>query len=77
MPQTYNPDPLDALGEAYEMMFETILKDLHVEEKTGGPTVLELVEKARQEAVAGGKLSAEQADRLAARLKDILHRSQC
>lgn len=76
MPKSHTPDPLDALGEAYELMFETVLKDLHVEEKTGGPTLLELIGKAREEAVRSGKLTEAEADRLVERIKDIFHRSQ-
>lgn len=76
MPKSHTPDPLDTLGEAYELMFETVLKDLHIEEKTGGPTLLELLDKAREETVRSGKMSAAEAERLAERIRDIFHRSR-
>ena len=62
-------DPIEALGEAYELMLERVTEDLRkVEDKTE-PMIHRLVDKAREKAVELGELTREEADRVAGYLK--------
>ncbi|HHH44696.1 MAG TPA: hypothetical protein ENK49_11210 [Gammaproteobacteria bacterium] len=62
-------DPLDALGEAYEKMFERAAKRFHEAEKKSGPVFHKLIDEAKDKAIELKELSEEDAERLAAYIK--------
>ncbi|MCP5141422.1 MAG: zinc ribbon-containing protein [Gammaproteobacteria bacterium] len=69
MKEARNPDPIDALGAAYERLLERSIDDAHALEKEFGPSVRRWIEQARDKAVELGELSVEEGDRLATFLK--------
>ena len=70
-------DPLDVLGEAYELMLERALDDYHKLEKKTRPKLHELVDEAKEKAVELGELSREEAEKVADYLKrDLAHMSE-
>jgi len=62
-------DPIESIGEAYELMLERVLAGLQKVEKKTGPRLHQLVDKARDMAVELGEMSAEEAEKLSAYLK--------
>ena len=62
-------DPLDALGEAYEKMFERAAKNLHKAEEKSGDLLHKLIDEAKNKAVELEELSREDAEKLSAYLK--------
>jgi len=62
-------DPIDALGAAYEKMFERAAENLHSAEVKTAPLLHRLIDEARDEAVALGELSEKDAVKLAGWLK--------
>ncbi|HEB81671.1 MAG TPA: hypothetical protein ENJ11_02285 [Gammaproteobacteria bacterium] len=59
------PDPIDALGAAYETMYERVEEGLkHAKEKTG-PVLKALIHEAREKAVELDELTEEDAEKLA------------
>ncbi len=69
MKDSQHHDPIDALGTAYEKMFERAAEHFHnVEEKTG-PVLHKLVDEAKEKAIELKELSREDAEKLAAYLK--------
>ena len=66
-------DPIESIGEAYELMLERALEGLKTLEKKTGPAIHQLVDKARDTAVELEELSAEEADKLAVYLKRDLN----
>ncbi len=77
MPQKRTPDPLDALGAAYEKMYERVVENLeHAEEKTE-PLLHKLIDEARDKAIELRELTEEDAHKVAEWLKrdlaDVTH----
>jgi len=62
-------DPIDALGEAYEKMFERAAEHFHNAEEKTGPLLHKLIDEAREKAVELKELSKEDADKLSVYLK--------
>jgi len=62
-------DPIEQIGEAYELMLERALKGLKTVEKKTGPAVHQFIDKARDKAIELGELSEEEAEKLATYLK--------
>ena len=62
-------DPIDALGEAYEKMFERAAEHFHNAEEKTGPLLHKLIDEAREKAVELRELSKEDADKLSVYLK--------
>ena len=62
-------DPLDALGEAYEKMFERAARNLHKAEEKSGDLLHKLIDEAKNKAVELEELSREDAEKLSAYLK--------
>ncbi len=58
-------DPVEAMGEAYELMLERAGERFHQLEDKTGPQMRKLIEEARDKAVELGELSREEADKLA------------
>ncbi|MCP5137354.1 MAG: zinc ribbon-containing protein [Gammaproteobacteria bacterium] len=69
MKEAKKPDPLDALGAAYERLLERSIDDAHRLEKEFGPSVRRWIEEARDKAVELGEMSVEEGERIAAYLK--------
>lgn len=62
-------DPLDALGEAYEKMYERAAERFHQAEEKTLPLLHKLIDDAREKAVELKEVSAEDAEKLADWLK--------
>jgi len=62
-------DPLDALGEAYEKMFERAARNLHKAEEKSDDLLHKLIDEAKNKAVELEELSREDAEKLSAYLK--------
>ena len=62
-------DPLDALGEAYEKMFERAARNLHKAEEKSGDLLHKLIDEAKDKAVELEEVSREDAEKLSAYLK--------
>lgn len=74
MTDTSKSDPIEVMGEAYELLLENVLKDLHVKEKTGGPSLTEVIEKAQEEAVSETSAPESHVKDLAERLKRVFEK---
>ncbi|HFD79178.1 MAG TPA: hypothetical protein ENK05_02135 [Gammaproteobacteria bacterium] len=67
-------DPIEALGEAYELMLERAMEGFRKLTGKSGPALHEEIDKARDTAVERGELSQEDADKVAGYLKrDLGH----
>ncbi|HHJ13770.1 MAG TPA: hypothetical protein ENJ79_05240 [Gammaproteobacteria bacterium] len=66
-------DPLDALGEAYERMFERAAEHFHRAEEKTAPVLRKLIDEAREQAVELKEISREDAEKVAEWLKRDLH----
>jgi predicted glycosyl hydrolase (DUF1957 family) len=62
-------DPLDALGEAYEKMFERAAENFHKAEQKTGTLFHKLIDEAKEKAVELEEVSREDADKLSAYIK--------
>lgn len=62
-------DPVEAMGEAYELMLERISDNYHKLERKAAPEMAHLLAEAREKAVELGELSREEADKLAEYLR--------
>ncbi|NIA01390.1 MAG: hypothetical protein GWP13_01260 [Planctomycetia bacterium] len=62
-------DPLDALGEAYEKMFERAAERFHEAGEKSGPLLHKLIDEAKDKAVELKELSEEDAEKLSTYLK--------
>ncbi len=62
-------DPLDALGAAYEKMFERAAEHFHKAEERTGPLLHKLIDEARDKAVELKELSREDAEKVASWVK--------
>jgi len=69
MKNSQHHDPIDALGEAYEKMFERAAEHFHNAEEKTGPILHKLVDEAKEKAIELKELSREDADKLAGYLK--------
>lgn len=58
-------DPVEAMGEAYELMLERTAEKLHALEDKAGPKMRHLIDESRDKAVELGELSREEADKIA------------
>ena len=58
-------DPLDALGDAYEKLYEHVAKNLHNAEKKTEPLFHKLIEEVREKAGKFKELSEHDADKIA------------
>jgi len=62
-------DPVEVIGEAYELMLERAMTDYRKAREKAGPVLHEFIDKARDTAIELGELTAEEADKLAGYLK--------
>lgn len=62
-------DPLDALGEAYEKLYEHVAKNLHDAEKKTEPLFHNLIKEAKEKASKFKELSEEDAEKIASWIK--------
>lgn len=62
-------DPVDILGEAYEMMLERVMADFQKAKEKTTPVLHRLIDEARDKTSELGELTREEADRLAQYLK--------
>ena len=69
MKNSQHHDPIDALGEAYEKMFERAAEHFHNAEEKTGPLLHKLIDDAKEKAIDLKELSREDADKLADYLK--------
>lgn len=58
-------DPVEALGEAYELMLERIGQRFQQAEEKSGPVMKEAIAETREKMAAAKELTREEADRLA------------
>ena len=65
---THN-DPIDALGAAYEIMFERTAASLYSAEQKSGQLLHKLIDEAKEKAVELKELSEEDAEKIAGWLK--------
>ena len=57
-------DPIEALGQSYELMLEESIKDLHKIEDKSAPVIHDLIANAKEKLSAAGELSHEEAERI-------------
>ena len=62
-------DPLDALGAAYETMYEHVAKNIHRVQDKSGPLLHELVDEAKEKVMDLEEVAEEDAVKLTAWLK--------
>jgi hypothetical protein len=62
-------DPLDALGEAYEKMFERAVENFHKAEEKSGALFHKMIDEAKEKAVELEEVSREDAEKLSAYIK--------
>ncbi len=62
-------DPLDALGEVYEKLYENIVKGIRNAEEKSTAALHKIIEDARDTAVELGEVSKEEAEKLGDYLK--------
>ena len=62
-------DPLDALGEVYEKMFERAVENFHKAEEKSGALFHKLIDEAKEKAVELEEVSREDAEKLSAYIK--------
>jgi len=62
-------DPLDALGAAYETMYERVAKSLHNAKEHTGPLLHKFIDEAKDKAVELDELTEEDAEKLTIWLK--------
>ncbi len=66
-------DPIEVLGEAYELMLERALDHLEKAEETSNEALHHFIDKARDTAVELEELTEEEAEKIASTLKRDLH----
>ncbi len=69
MSKTPHVDPLDALGAAYETMYEHVAENLNKAKDKSGPLIHQLVDEAKEKAKEIEQLTEEDAEKLAVWLK--------
>ena len=57
-------DPVEALGEAYELMLERVIEDYHKADDKTRPFLHKAIEKAKQTAVDLNELTREEAEKI-------------
>lgn len=62
-------DPLDALGAAYEKMYERAAEDFNQLRKKSEPLFAKLVDEAKEKAIKLGELTEQEAEKIALWLK--------
>lgn len=62
-------DPIEALGEAYELLLETAMEDYQKAKQKSGPALHRLIDQARQKLVTAKKFTEQEGTELAAFLK--------
>ena len=62
-------DPIEALGEAYELMLERAMEDFHKLSEKSRPALHRLIDEAKEKAVELEELSREEAEKVAQWLK--------
>lgn len=62
-------DPIDALGAAYEKMYERAAEDFHQLKEKSEPAFHQLIDKAKEKAVELEELTEQEAEKLADWLK--------
>ena len=77
MKKPIHVDPLDALGAAYETMYEHVAADIHKVKDKGGPLLHELVDKAKDKVIELEDVAEEDAEKISTWLKrdldDVVH----
>ena len=58
-------DPLGALGEIYETMYEHVAENLHDAKEKSGPLIHELIDEAKEKAKKVEEVTEEDAEKLA------------
>ncbi|MDX2503220.1 MAG: zinc ribbon-containing protein [Gammaproteobacteria bacterium] len=69
MNKSKDDDPLDALGEAYETMYERAAENLHNAKEKSGSLLHKFIDEAQEKAVALEELTKEDAEKLSGWLK--------
>ncbi len=69
MKKPIHVDPLDALGAAYETMYERVAENLHKAKEHTGPLLHKFIDEARDKAVELDELTEEDAEKLTIWLK--------
>lgn len=69
MPDNKPSDPLGALGEIYETMYEQVADNINKAKQKSGSLIHELIEEAREKAVKFEDIADEDAEKLASWLK--------
>ena len=66
-------DPLNMIGEAYELLLERTVDELHKVEKIAAPKMHHLIDNAKEKAIELEELTHEEANSLANFIKRDLH----
>ncbi|MCK4675782.1 MAG: zinc ribbon-containing protein [Gammaproteobacteria bacterium] len=66
-------DPLDALGAAYETMYEHVAANIHKVKDKSGPLLHELVDEAKDKVLELEEVAEEDAEKISTWLKRDLH----
>ncbi len=69
MKKPIHVDPLDALGAAYETMYERVAERLHQAKEQTGPILHKFIDEAKEKAVELDELTEEDAGKLTAWLR--------
>lgn len=69
MTKDTHTDPLDALGAAYETMYERVAENLHKAKEQTGPLLHKLIDEARDKAIELEEVAEEDAHKLSNWLK--------
>jgi len=62
-------DPLEALGEAYEMLLEKTIKEAETAREKSGPVLHKLIDEVAQKSSAVNELAGEEAEKIGQYLK--------
>jgi hypothetical protein len=77
MKKTSHADPLDALGAAYETMYEHVVADIHKVKDQGGPKLHDLIDEAKDKAVKIEHVAEDDAEKISTWLKrdleEVIH----
>ena len=77
MKKPVHVDPLDALGAAYETMYEHVAANMHKVKDKGGPMLHELVDEAKENVIKAEEVAEEDIEKISDWLKrdleDVVH----
>jgi len=77
MKKPVHVDPLDALGAAYETMYEHVAANIHKVKDRSGPLLHELVDEAKDKVIELEEVAEEDAEKVSTWLKrdleDVVH----